>query len=58
MRPHCIDITIAKDTGSMNLLKEPYERMFYTVFTRRGWRMFYVKPFSTFLNQFPEGGLA
>ena len=36
MRPHCIDITIAKDTGSMNLLKEPYERMFYTVFYPAG----------------------
>jgi len=40
----------------MNLLKEPYERMFYTVFAQRGWRRFYVKPLSRFITQFTEGG--
>ena len=32
MRADCIFITIAKNTGSMNLLKKHCEKMFYSVF--------------------------
>ena len=40
--------------GAMNLLKEPYERMFYHLFYPAGLRRFYLKALSLCLEQFNQ----